>query len=1115
MTTWPSFRGDTGNLGQCRQNIREFLGGDASAARKYRIGGLVWGTPVSHSISTGGYRVYVGSTNRLFVCLEMRPKETSVHEVWTFTIPQDRADGLIDSAASLSPDLSQVVVPGGNGTLYALDTSTGALQWEFHADGVTSLEHDAGVIVNSFEGNVRHSKDGKRLIAGCDNTVCYCIDAQTGKAIWEVKTGMMVWTVAALATLPADADAGQHQQDVVFIGSLDRKLYCIDEASGRVLSEFDTGGEVKASPMAFHASNPLRLLVCICNSNGSIQLLSIESRESRESQESSPKVLWKKDVKAEIYGSPALHASASGLYVYVYVCDMEGGITCLSVESGEVIWRVETYRYIASSPLVSQDGVVIVSLSDGKVVALCAMTGNILGMTEVGTGSRRAINASPTIVGTDIIVGSYDGHVHVIPIANLRPVGKDALMYLAPRQHMHQGVEDRSRTHVEVVSVEGSAIISLRLHAYDDAGTYLPRARVDMSTLHVDIRIRHAGTAYEAYKDYEVAVSPDGRFINLLPTRIVENKNNKTVSIRVWGEMRQQQDTWLHDRVSDLLRGVAFECDAVEVVCQTSSSSSFPPSPMSWDVSGMYCLQPTVLETYIPAAMDGQGFVMHTLGHRALNNNNNNEEEDGATHEFIILCLPALPAPEGRPFAPLRDPGKVVVMRARGRGGSFIATVEGTFRFSAMGGTISMSKYVVYGRLMADGFMHLEFYARASCLSIEGNGESYKFSSDILNQMCDARLDVHVIGGASGKPTQMQMQMHQQHMTDQDHLVVWIDQVSGAISKTISKFSSTTTTVSPGCRSMLFVDTNRWEGSHGGGAGLCNVPGRGLISTDGLMLSHVLAKVVQWACSAGVSPNVITLSSVITTVAMVVSHARCVSKTCPGIVLAVPALAMYKWLADVLDGAVARHCKRTSNVGGALDTFADVTFFAAMTLLLLTAAPGPVSERRLHDWHVWAVAITAALLPWIAIAWANGPGSLHDHGEFKNHDSALNTVIWLLSENTLLLIAAFSILYVILAGRGNGIWRRRPSAAVIFTACTFLVAAAMCLVRTRGTVLNPTTNKIVGNTPMPLAARLATATLLVAVPGALTTMAVHCLGEPTAQWMAASLVALILSGTMV
>ena len=46
---------------------------------------------------------------------------------------------------------------------------------------------------------------------------------------------------------------------------------------------------------------------------------------------------------------------------------------------------------------------------------------------------------------------------------------------------------------------------------------------------------------------------------------------------------------------------------------------------------------------------------------------------------------------------------------------------------------------------------------------------------------------------------------------------------------------------------------------------------------------------------------------------------------------------LYKWLADVLDGAFARHCDRSSALGGALDTAADAMFLGVAAALLLSA----------------------------------------------------------------------------------------------------------------------------------------------------------------------------------
>lgn len=1060
---WPSFRGDAHNSGL---SSRTLAFADSESATSVHLGGLIWATAVWKRVS-GGTRVYVGSTNRVFACIEVpdqQPGGPMMRVVWTFVVPQMRADGLIDSAASLSPDGAQVVVPGGDGCLYALDAASGAVQWKFDAalaSDVSGTNHDSGVIVNSFEGNVRHSRCGRRVLAGCDNASIYCVDAsdRPGTLLWRVETGMMVWTVGALLTMAAG-------RDVAVFGSLDRCVYVLDELTGERLASMDTGGEVKASPavVAINATMD-RARICVCNSNGSVHLLSLSSRDGFELTREGGV-----DLPGELYGSPAVLGDR------VFVTDMTGGVTCLRMSSGdhngaiEREWRVDTYGYIAASPLAVRGGMVVVSTGSGFVLALSAASGALEGSARLARSHRRALNASPVVLPDGrVCVGSYDGNVYVSALRRANGLELDGLL-------LPLDSDGRRRTHAEVVSEPDADVISLVLRPYDNDARYMPTARIDASTLRVAVALLYPGGATADARDlYEVQVSPDGRYVNLLPIAFLPRDCKLRVTIR--GEFRPAQANWVADRVASLVRfgggSVPFECDAVDVnVRGRGDRAPELARPSRWELGGLFCSQPTVLETYIPAALDGQGFVLHSLGH------------EPGRRDFYLLCCPVLPAvgPSERVVA-VREPEKVVLMRATAEGSCFRAKAERAFTFSAMGGTLAMDEFRVFGRIMPGGHCRVEFYASVSCLGVRGNGKSYQFSPELVGEMCDARLRSRAVGGAVAR---LQPTPAPPPRSNGPPLVVWVDAARGAMRASLGHGEL------PPCGAARFVDCERI-----GDEREC-VPAHPqsppFFSSDGLMLESALRPVVRAACSLGVHPNAVTVSSIVTTAAMVYAHlARTSSGTC-GVALAVPALAMYKWVADVLDGAIARTCDRSSKLGGALDTLADATFSTVAVVLLISARPG--YDRLARDPRVWAVAALASALPWLALAGSHGTGALSDHASFKNGDSVLGTAAWLASENTFVLCASFAVAYALLAcpsARGlYGAATRDP--AVVVTLLIFAALAARRLTAADDT---------------PAVPRAASAVAL-AVPAGVIALAVACLrGSPGGQWTAVAITAVI------
>lgn len=1050
---WPSFRGDAHNTGRSKVTLE--LGSEPAAVDGVLLGGLIWGTAVwchhGESTSSTSTRVYVGSTNRVFACIEL-PTAGRPRVAWTFVVPQMRADALIDSAASLSPDGTQVVVPGGDGCLYALDTLSGDLAWTFEAassSDVSGSQHDSGVVVNSFEGNVRHSRCGSRVLAGSDNASIYCVDTRDrpGSLLWRVRTGMMVWTVCAQLTMAPG-------RDVAVFGSLDRSIYVLDEATGEQLAAMSTGGEVKASPAVLSISPTMDAAeLCVCNSNGTVQLVSLRVNGGYALRSEASV-----DLPGEIYGSPAVMGDL------VFVCDMSGGVTCLRSPSLTRVWRSETYGYIAASPLATK-GRVVVATGSGHVLALGADAGQLEGWAQVASGHRRALNASPVLLPDGrVCVGSYDGHVYFARLGAAKAgTGLDALM-------LPLDARGRRATHAEVVSEPDADVVSLILRPYDADGRYVANARLDASTLRVTLSLDDQ----DARDLYDAEVSPDGRYVNLLPRTFILHDGVLRVSLR--GEFRVAQPSWAADRLASLVRfgpnATPFECEAVAVVVRGCGRVAPVPelaAASRWELGSMFCTQPTVLETYIPAALDGQGFVLHALGH-----------SETADH-FYMLCCPVLPAVGEERVAAVREPEKVVLMRATAQGDAFRATAERPFTFSAMGGSMAMDEFRVFGRVRPDGSAKVEFYARVSCLSVRGNGDSYQFSPELVGEMCDARLQMRTVGGAIAR---LEPRPAPPPRSASPPLLVWVH--GSAMMASLGSW-----TVEPPCGALLFVDCELAGQQSGSGCGLHRGPP--FFSSDALMLERALGPVVEAACALGIHPNAVTLSSMATTAAMVFAHIGRSSSGVCGIALAVPALVMYKWLADVLDGAIARSCDRRSRLGGLLDTLADGAFTAAAIVLLASARPG--SHRLALDRRLWALALVAAALPWLAIAVAHGPGALVEHSAFKSGDSAVGAAAWVASENTFVICAAISVAYAALSC---------PSARELFHAATRDPAVVLTLL-----IFASLAARCLTDAASPLSHRAATAAAL-AVPAAVVALAVACLsGSAVGQWTSVAIIAAV------
>ena len=80
-----------------------------------------------------------------------------------------------------------------------------------------------------------------------------------------------------------------------------------------------------------------------------------------------------------------------------------------------------------------------------------------------------------------------------------------------------------------------------------------------------------------------------------------------------------------------------------------------------------------------------------------------------------------------------------------------IYVAEGDFKLSAMGGTIPVKKFRAFFEIdEANNKVRGIFWGLSNCLGIKGNGKNYKFSFDIINQLCDLYMQLQIVGIFSG-----------------------------------------------------------------------------------------------------------------------------------------------------------------------------------------------------------------------------------------------------------------------------------------------------------------------------------------------------------------------------
>jgi len=691
---WATFRGGKQNLGNSPYALKTST---QTTAQAIKLGGLLWATPV---IDSAG-RVFLGSSNKRIFALD-----SNGNRLWTASL-LDRADSLVDSAAALTTD-GQLVVPGGDGFLHSFDVKTGAVNWTFRAHGASDDSHSSGVTVNSFEGNVQQGPNGW-LYAGSDNGDLYCVDLQ-GRERWFFHTGMMIWSAPTFAV----------DGSWMAFGSLDGYVYLLDPQTGKLLTKLKVGSDVKAS-----IATDGRSMLYFGAADGLFRAVEIR----RETSGLKLKLRWSYSAGSEIYSSAALGPDS------VTFGSMGGTVHSLTL-NGKVRWTYPTYSPVASSPLLTTDHRVIFGAANGKLYVLDHATGMRDWSLQTSSLTRKVNLDSSAVLDSrgSIWVGSYQGILHRIggavcsgPIPDTRcefgghadtprfgmssiPENQALLRY----ESFEEGFQDHPSR-----PLDKTALLHLRLAAYSN-GQFLSDAAISASG--VDIRLwKNGQQVRDPSREMNWNVSSDGKYLNIHSSTFWTSGAHYVLEVR---GRYYRQTSWFWDRLKWF--GLKkFEGHFEFEVAPATTLAVDEPFKRGWQMHSLYLNQPSALDTYIPAALDGQAFIVKPFGMT-------NDEAN-----FLLLALPALPGEKGVTFTP--EPARTNTLQAMRSGNGLLA--RGNFKLSAMGGTVSFQDFLLAARVgPTENLEAVEIGAVASCRQIQGNGSNYQFPFSLVNQVCDPWL---------------------------------------------------------------------------------------------------------------------------------------------------------------------------------------------------------------------------------------------------------------------------------------------------------------------------------------------------------------------------------------
>ncbi len=357
---WSSFRGDPCQVG--------FRTGPISDAPR-----LLWSfdskSEVLSTAAIAGGRVYLGTSEAGFLCLDLSAGEKSGKEIW-----RSKNEAKIQSSPAVRG--GKVYFGDDAGVFHALDAETGKEAWKFD----TRTEDGGGQeIISSANFSL------ERVLFGSYDSYLYCLIASDGKLVWKVQTQGPVHST------PSVADGK------TFIAGCDEHLRTIDIESGKEVAALEMGGYSTAAP----AVSGEKLVVGTFNT----QVLCVDWKAS--------KVLWRyehPEKKFPFYSSAAIGV-LKGRALAAVLGGRDKMVHAVRVDDGKPLWTFPTRGRVDASPVIAGSRVIAAGL-DGTMYLLDLETGKEVWKFEAGA----PLSASPAVGEGRLVVSSEDGVVYCFDV---------------------------------------------------------------------------------------------------------------------------------------------------------------------------------------------------------------------------------------------------------------------------------------------------------------------------------------------------------------------------------------------------------------------------------------------------------------------------------------------------------------------------------------------------------------------------------------------------------------------------------------------------------------------------------------------------------------------------
>jgi outer membrane protein assembly factor BamB len=159
-----------------------------------------------------------------------------------------------------------------------------------------------------------------------ERLVVFCVDARTGKKVWETETKLPVWGSPTVHDGRVFVGLGNARILERLNEQKDPKggVLCLDAFDGSPQWDFPTKGSVHTKP------------VC----DGKRVFVGSQDRHCYALDCRSGKVVWKRDLGSEVESTPALAGASWGDGPgALYVASLDGDLYCLDPARGDVFWH--------------------------------------------------------------------------------------------------------------------------------------------------------------------------------------------------------------------------------------------------------------------------------------------------------------------------------------------------------------------------------------------------------------------------------------------------------------------------------------------------------------------------------------------------------------------------------------------------------------------------------------------------------------------------------------------------------------------------------------------------------------------------------------------------------